>query len=244
MTSRTAVGGDSLVSERILEGAARRAMLGAARRIRVGCLVVVLPDGSRRVYGDPASADVGEIRVHDSAAAVRMLLGGEIGAGEAYMDGLWSSPDLPALLRVAALNREALALPRGWWRLPLRLQKTLAHRARRNTIAGTRRNIESHYDLGNEFYRLFLDETLTYSSAVFATPGQSLADAQRNKYRVMAERAGLRAVSTCSRSAPAGVVSRCMPPASSAAESRRSRCRRHSTSWRRSGSGKPGSRTG
>jgi len=192
MTSRAAVGGTSLVPKRILEDAARRAMLGAARRIRVGCLVVVLPDGSRRVFGDPASPEVGEIRVHDTATAVRMLLGGEIGAGEAYMDGLWSSPDLPALLRVAALNRETLALPRGWWRLPLRLQKTLAHRARRNTIAGTRRNIESHYDLGNEFYRLFLDETLTYSSAVFATPGQSLADAQRTKYRVMAERAGLR----------------------------------------------------
>jgi cyclopropane-fatty-acyl-phospholipid synthase len=108
------------------------------------------------------------------------------------MDGLWSSPDLPALLRVAALNREALALPRGWWRLPLRLQKTLAHRARRNTVAGSRRNIEAHYDLGNDFYRLFLDETMSYSSAVFASPDQSLADAQRNKLRVIAERAGLR----------------------------------------------------
>ncbi len=134
----------------------------------------------------------GEIRVHDEAAAVRMLLGGEIGAGEAYMDGLWSSPDLPALLRVAALNREALALSGGWWRLPLRLQKTLVHRARRNTVAGSRRNIEAHYDLGNDFYRLFLDETLTYSSAVFTAADQSLADAQRTKYRLIAERAGLR----------------------------------------------------
>jgi cyclopropane-fatty-acyl-phospholipid synthase len=121
-----------------------------------------------------------------------MLLGGEIGAGEAYMDGLWSSPDLPALLTVAALNREALALPKGWWRLPFHLSRTLAHRARRNTIAGSRRNIEAHYDLGNDLYRLFLDETMTYSSAVFASPDQSLADAQRNKYRVIAERAGLR----------------------------------------------------
>jgi cyclopropane-fatty-acyl-phospholipid synthase len=108
------------------------------------------------------------------------------------MDGLWSSPDLPALLRVVALNREALALPQGWWRRPLRLQKTLAHRARRNTITGSRRNIEAHYDLGNDFYRLFLDETMTYSSAVFTGPDQSLAEAQRNKYAVMAERAGLR----------------------------------------------------
>ncbi len=192
MTSSAALGRTSLVGDRILEETARRVMLGAASRIRVGRLAVVLPDGSRRVYGDPASPHVGEIRVHDGAAAVRMLLGGAIGAGEAYMDGLWSSPDLPALLRVAALNREALALPKGWWRLPFRLEKTLWHRARRNTIAGSRRNIAAHYDLGNDFYRLFLDETLTYSSAVFTAPDQTLADAQRTKYRVMAERAGLR----------------------------------------------------
>lgn len=177
---------------RIIEETAQRVMLAAARRIQVGSLTVVMPDGSRRLYGDRSSPHAGELRVHDPAAAVRMLLGGEIGAGEAYMDGLWSSPDLPSLLKVAALNREALALPKGWWRLPGRLSKTLAHRARRNTVAGSRRNIEAHYDLGNDLYRLFLDETLTYSSAVFASPEQSLADAQRNKYRLMAERAGLR----------------------------------------------------
>ena len=177
---------------RIIDEAARRVMLGAARRIRVGRLAVVLPDGSRRVYGDRTSPHAAEIHVHDPSTALRMLLGGDIGAGEAYMDGLWSSPDLPALLRLAALNREALALPSGWWRLPLRVKKTLAHRARRNTVSGSRRNIEAHYDLGNDFYKLFLDDTMAYSSALFASPDQSLSDAQRNKFRVMAERAGLR----------------------------------------------------
>jgi cyclopropane-fatty-acyl-phospholipid synthase len=175
----------------ILDATARRVMLRAARRVQVGRLVVVLPDGTRRSYGDGSSALVGELHVHDAAAAMRMLTGGDIGAGEAYMDGLWSSPDLPALARVAALNREGLALPDGWWRLPGRAVKTIAHRMRRNTIGGSRRNIEAHYDLGNELYELFLDETMTYSSAVFASPGQSLADAQRNKFRLIAERAGL-----------------------------------------------------
>ena len=193
MSTELAAGGRTgVLPRRIIEEAARRVMLGAARQIRVGRLAVVLPDGSRRTYGDSASPHAGEIRIHDPAAAVRMLLGGDIGAGEAYVDGLWSSPDLPALLEVAALNRDALALPEGWWRLPLRLRRTLSHRARRNTRAGSRRNIEAHYDLGNDFYRLFLDETMTYSSAVFETPDQSLADAQRNKYRIVAERAGLR----------------------------------------------------
>ena len=192
MSSNVAVPGIGLARGRLLDGTARRVMLGALGRIRVGQLAVVLPDGPRQVFGDRTSPVSGEIHVHDNAAAVRMLVGGDVGAGEAYMDGLWSSPDLPALLRVAALNREALAMPSGWWRLPLRARRTLVHRTRRNTKTGSRRNIEAHYDLGNDFYRLFLDETMTYSSAVFDAPGQSLANAQRRKYAVMAERAGLR----------------------------------------------------
>ena len=107
------------------------------------------------------------------------------------MDGLWSSPDLAGLLRWAALNRESLALSTGWFRRPAQLRRTIAHRLRRNTKRQSRRNIAAHYDLGNDFYRTFLDETMTYSSAVFASPDQSLADAQRNKYRRMAEGAGL-----------------------------------------------------
>ena len=107
------------------------------------------------------------------------------------MDGLWSSPDLAGLLRWAALNRESLALSTGWFRRPAQLRRTIAHRLRRNTPRQSRRNIAAHYDLGNDFYRTFLDETMTYSSAVFASPEQSLADAQRNKYRRMAEGAGL-----------------------------------------------------
>ena len=152
-----------------------------------------MPDGSARTFGEADSDRSAEIRIHDSAATLRMFLGGDTGAGEAYMDGTWSSPDLPALLRLASLNRDALGLTGGWWRLPLRAQKAIAHRARRNTIRQSRKNIAAHYDLGNDFYRLFLDETLTYSSAVFASPDQSLADAQRNKYRLLAERANLNA---------------------------------------------------
>ncbi|HUQ44462.1 MAG TPA: cyclopropane-fatty-acyl-phospholipid synthase family protein [Candidatus Limnocylindria bacterium] len=176
-----------------LERLAFRAMLQVAQRIRIGELTVVLPDGSTQVFGDPATGGHGELRIHDLAAVTRILRGGDTGAGEAYMDGLWSSPDLAALAKVASVNRDALALTRGWYRVPAKLAKTIAHRARRNTPGQAKKNIEAHYDLGNEFYRLFLDETLTYSSAVFATPEQSLADAQRNKYRLMAERAGLRA---------------------------------------------------
>ena len=169
-----------------------RTALAGAKRIRSGHLTVVLPDGSRETFGDAGSELRAEIHIHDSAALTRMLTGGETGGGEGYMDGLWSSPDLPALLRWAAVNRASLALADGWWRFPLQLQKTLAHRARRNTKDQARKNISAHYDLGNDFYRLFLDETMTYSSAVFEAPDQSLGDAQRAKYRLMAEGAGLR----------------------------------------------------
>jgi cyclopropane-fatty-acyl-phospholipid synthase len=172
-------------------GAAQRLALEVARRISVGRLTIALPDGSRQTFGERDGEPVAEIQVRDIGAVWQILLGGETGAGEAYVDGRWTSPDLAALLRLAALNREALALSSGWLRAPLQVPRTIAHRARRNTKTQSRRNIAAHYDLGNEFYRLFLDETLTYSSAVFASPEQSLADAQRNKYRIMAERAGL-----------------------------------------------------
>jgi cyclopropane-fatty-acyl-phospholipid synthase len=168
-------------------------MLAAARRIRIGRLTILLPDGRSVVVGDPApdAEPRAEIRIHDEAGAMRMLVRGEIGAGEAYMDGLWSSPDLPALLRLAARNRDALALSDGWLRTIGRLPLVVAHRARRNTKAGASRNIRRHYDLGNEFYRLFLDETMTYSSAVYETGAESLADAPRAKYRAIADRAAL-----------------------------------------------------
>jgi cyclopropane-fatty-acyl-phospholipid synthase len=177
----------------LVDRIAVRVMLAAATRIRYGRLVVELPDGRRRVFGDPAGGLTGELRIHDVAAVRRILLGGDLGAGEAYMARQWSSPDLPRLAKVASINRDGLGLTRGWWRIPVKLARTAKHRLRRNTIGGARRNIAAHYDLGNDFYRLFLDETMTYSSAVFLTPDQSLADAQRTKYRVMAERAGLAA---------------------------------------------------
>ena len=181
------------VAAPLLERTAMRVLLAAASRIRVGRLDVEFPDGTRRAFGDPASVERGEIVVHDREAFTRMLIGGETGAGEAFVDGLWSSPDVTRVIRVAALNRDALSLSGGWMRGPDQLRRTIAHRLRRNTRGNARRNISSHYDLGNDFYRLWLDETLTYSSAVFASPEQSLADAQLNKYRLIAEGAGLTA---------------------------------------------------
>jgi cyclopropane-fatty-acyl-phospholipid synthase len=184
--------GKTSVGTTPLQRAAFRVALAAAERIRNGRLRVTMPDGSAQDFGPEDAALRAEMRIHDPAALTRIMVNGETGAGEAYMDGLWSSPDLAALLRLAARERDALALAGGWFRVPSQVRRILAHRLRRNTRAGSRRNIAAHYDLSNELYQLFLDETLTYSSAVFASPDQALADAQRNKYRVLAERAGIR----------------------------------------------------
>jgi cyclopropane-fatty-acyl-phospholipid synthase len=191
MTTPTIIRRAPSLADPILSRVAWRIATAAADRVAIGHLVAILPDGSRRTFGDATAGPGGEIHIHDMRALTKLLVDGETGGGEAYMDGLWSSPDLAGLLRWAALNRESLALSAGWFRAPAQLRRTLAHRFRRNTKDQSRKNISAHYDLGNDFYRTFLDETMTYSSAVFASPDQSLAEAQRNKYRRMADGAGL-----------------------------------------------------
>ena len=203
---------DSILS-RVAWRIAVRPPLGSGSASCSSCCPMASDGRSGRPGAEPAA----EIHIHDRRALVKLLIGGETGGGEAYMDGLWSSPDLAGLLRWAALNRDRWRCrPAGSGARPSS-RRTIAHRLRRNTKRQSRRNIAAHYDLGNDFYRTFLDETMTYSSAVFASPDQSLADAQRNKYRLMAEGAASSVASTCSRSGPAGAASPCMPRASSAA---------------------------
>ena len=121
MTAPSLTIGRSSAIGSLLERLAWRVALSGARRIRFGRLTVVLPDGTRRVFGDAGAApeDQAQIEIHDGEALVRLLIGGDTGGGEAYMDGLWSSPDLAALLRLAARNRESLSLSTGWFRVPL-----------------------------------------------------------------------------------------------------------------------------
>src|SRR5678815_1788957 len=105
--------------------------------------------------------------VHDPRFYGDLAFGGSIGAGEAYVQGYWSTSHLVELVRLLVLNMDVLdRLEDGYARLTAPLRKVL-HAIRRNTRSGSRRNIAAHYDLGNEFFRLFLDETLMYSSAIF-----------------------------------------------------------------------------
>jgi cyclopropane-fatty-acyl-phospholipid synthase len=127
----------------------------------------------------------------DDAFFARVLLLGELGAGEAYMDGLWRSDDLPALLRLFIRNLASMNFDGPLARVG-QLGALVRHRLSRNSRRGSEANIHAHYDLGNDFYRLFLDESMTYSCAIFAD-GDSLEQAQARKLERVCERLGLSA---------------------------------------------------
>ncbi|MCW5718254.1 MAG: class I SAM-dependent methyltransferase [Bauldia sp.] len=146
-------------------------------------MTLVFPDGTRKTARGSKPGPSATILVHRMRVVRRMLTRGDVGFAEAFMDGDWSTPDLHAVLDFGYLNEAALTGPMTASRFVAPLIR-LWHRLRANTRAGSRRNIAYHYDLGNEFYRLWLDPTMTYSSAVFddARP-MSLAEAQTEKYR-------------------------------------------------------------
>jgi len=160
---------------------AARAVFAMLSRLERGRLVLVTPEGIRRHFAGREPGPHAELAVHDYRAFARIARGAEIGLFEAWRDGDVATPDLTQLLRLAAANHEALGrIFRGgpWTRALLRL----AHALRANTRAGSRRNIHAHYDIGNAFYGLWLDPSMTYSGALFTAPGQDLAAAQRAKY--------------------------------------------------------------
>jgi cyclopropane-fatty-acyl-phospholipid synthase len=167
-----------------------RLAIRAAEAIRVGQLTLALPDGAthRVTRGETPAAT---IVMRDVRAVKKLILGGSLGLAEAYVEGLWESPDIRGVMALAARNeQEWLAMLNGrpWMRALARL----AHRLRPNTRRGAARNIVEHYDLGNDFYAAWLDPTMTYSSALFADGETSLEAAQRAKIRRLLDGLALR----------------------------------------------------
>jgi cyclopropane-fatty-acyl-phospholipid synthase len=142
-----------------------RAVLRLLAQLKTGTLDLQLPDGSLARFGD-GQAPRAALRLHDWRMCAAVLKSGDVGFAESWIAGDWSSPDLVALLTLFIANREAVesAIYGSWW-------GSLAHRVRhwlnRNSRRGSRKNIHAHYDLGNAFYREWLDETMNYSSALF-----------------------------------------------------------------------------
>lgn len=164
------------------------ALLRLIRRLGTGTLRLTTPDGVCHPIAAPIGRDAppAELILLRPAAARRLLLGGPVGFAQAYMDGDWWSPDLPQLLDLAARNADHLRWSR-WGSAVLRWSDRLRHCLRPNSRRGSRRNIAFHYDLGNAFYRRWLDAGMQYSSALFATPDQTLEEAQADKLRLVAD---------------------------------------------------------
>lgn len=166
----------------------RDRFLSALEGTAHGSLKLTLPDGTSHAFAGAPGPEA-EMQIHDWRCVTALAAKGDIGMTDAYRAGWFDTPDLPALLTFGLANETAL--DRYLYGHPL---QSLAVRAlyffNRNTRAGSRRNIAAHYDLGNDFYKLWLDETMTYSSAVFA-PGDDLAMAQRRKYDRMIDGLGI-----------------------------------------------------
>ena len=174
-----------------------RRVLDALAGLERGRLELRLPDGSVRRFGAredagaPPSGPQATIDVGAWAFFPRVALGGDLGFAESFVDGEWTTPDLAAVISLFIANEEVLAGEAGTPSLLRRAADRLDHLRRRNTPGGSRRNIRAHYDLGNDFFRLFLDDTMTYSCGLFERPGEPLETVQLRKIRRILDKAQL-----------------------------------------------------
>ena len=162
--------------------AAARTVFALLRRLEVGSLTVQLPDGSVQRFGEQAQPH-GTLCLHNWRPFAAALKSGDIGFAESYIAGDWTSSNLTELLRLLIRNREVIdrAIFGSWWGVAL---YRIKHLLKRNTRGNSKKNIHAHYDLGNSFYTLWLDESMNYSSALFGSDlTQSTTSAQNAKVR-------------------------------------------------------------
>lgn len=164
----------------LLDSLAQRAVMRQLDTLEHGRLTVV--DGDRTSVHGSTDGPAATVVVHAPDFYRAVAFGGHIGAAEAFAAGAWSTPDLTAIVRLFVRNREVLdGMETGLARLaqPVR---ALLHSRNRNTLDGSRRNIRAHYDLGNDFFSEFLDETMTYSAGIFEAADSTLREASLAKY--------------------------------------------------------------
>ena len=162
-----------------------RLLAEIALGINRGRLAVRLHDGRWLAFG-PGGAPDATLELNHPKVARRIVTAGDVGVAEAYLDGQCESPDWSAVVELVSINAEAM-LARLEGRFWFRVARRVNHALRANHRQGSRRNIAAHYDLGNAFYRAWLDPTMTYSSGIFERPEDDLETAQANKYRRLIE---------------------------------------------------------
>jgi len=169
----------------------RRGVLRQLSQLKSGHLVIT-ENGERLIFGDSGAGLVGEVQIHDTSVWGMIASNGSIGAGEAFIHGYWSSPDLTKVIRVLVSNLDVLdAMEGGLARLGRPLIRGL-HWINRNTRKGSQKNIAAHYDLGNDMFEQFLDPTMMYSAAQFLTADDTLEQAQLNKLQRICQKLDLK----------------------------------------------------
>lgn len=168
-----------------------RFLASQLKSIQRGRLSVEFPSGARQTYAGTSAGPRALLKIDDMRTVLRAFLSGDLGLAEGYMEGEWDTQDLTTLLMLGARNADALSGALSASGLTTLINRAI-HASRANTREGSRRNIAAHYDLGNAFYRLWLDSGMTYSSALFADDSESLEHAQRRKYIRLAEQLDLR----------------------------------------------------
>jgi cyclopropane-fatty-acyl-phospholipid synthase len=171
----------------VVDKICRKLVINFLSRLRHGAIELV-EDGEKQLFGD-AHADLRvSLTVIDAQFYQKMVFGGSVGAGEAFIDGLWRCDQLTALIQIFARNLFLLdELESGWARLSRPALKLLDWR-NKNTINQSKKNISAHYDLGNSMYQLFLDQSMMYSSAVYPSDSADLAEAQQYKLRLLCDK--------------------------------------------------------
>jgi cyclopropane-fatty-acyl-phospholipid synthase len=171
---------------------AMKIVFSIAEQMKYGSLEMTLPDHSTRLFGDQKTGPHQRLYIHDYRFFTRLVTASDIGLGESFMAGEWETDDLPGLISLLLMNSVSMKPNRFSQSLSSyykRLTQRWLYRPQRNSMIGSKNNIEAHYDLSNQMYRQFLDETMTYSAAYFCYPDEPLECAQRNKLQMIIDKA-------------------------------------------------------
>lgn len=175
----------------------QKIILGMLQKMERGHIEMTLPSGEILAWGNGKHPLRAKVTIRSNEFWKRCMLYGDVGFGEAYVDGLWDTPDITKVISWFLLNVDDAPTISGssiklWVVNAMKFANKLSDATRANTKIGSKKNISAHYDLNNEFFSLFLDPTMTYSSAYFTNPEMSLEDAQYEKYKALAERVKLK----------------------------------------------------
>jgi len=183
----------SKTSPTITQNICKTIIFRLLQKIRIGHLTVFLPDGQKEQFGERSSPLSADMTISDYRFFSDVVLRGDVGLGESFMQGMWNTSDITGLFRLFIKNRNSLkeGYPAASWLLGQ--TSRLVYNPRRNTPAGSRENIQQHYDLSNEFFQKFLDPSMLYSCGIYSSEKDSCEAAQKNKINSIIEKAQIKA---------------------------------------------------